>query len=172
MLAVAVGEVLGGRTTPLEPSARAGFAEVPLRFARTPSKEELEQKLETGSRYEKNWAKNLLADLDDGGITMTYSYPVQVWTLGNKLRWVALGGEVVVDYSLRLKQELGIDSTWVTGYANDVMGYIPSERVLFEGGYEGGGAMLYYQKPSPWSPGLEDQIIQQVHELAQTQATP
>ncbi|HSG73197.1 MAG TPA: hypothetical protein VLA12_22470, partial [Planctomycetaceae bacterium] len=82
------------------------------------------------------------------------------------------GSEVVVDYSLRLKNDFGADSTWVTGYANDVMAYIPSERVLTEGGYEGGGAMLYYQKPSPWKPGLEDQIVQAVHNLAKSQASP
>ena len=40
----------------------------------------------------------------------------------------------------------------MTGYANDVMAYIPSLRVLKEGGYEGGGAMIYYGLPTVWAP--------------------
>ena len=33
---------------------------------------------------------------------------------------------------------------WITAYANDDPCYIPSERILREGGYEGGGAIVYY----------------------------
>ena len=92
----------------------------------------------------------------------TYPYPIQVWRLGSSLILVALGGEVVVDYALRLKQELGSGSTWIAGYSNDVMAYIPSRRVLSEGGYEGGGAMVYYSLPSPWAPTIEERIIEGV----------
>ena len=83
--------------------------------------------------------------------------------LGDGPRWVVLGGEVVVDFSLRLKAELGQHNTWVTGYSNDVMAYIPSRRVLGEGGYEGGGAMLYYGLPSRWAPGVEKRVVDEVH---------
>ena len=92
----------------------------------------------------------------------TYPYPVQVWKLG-ELEWITLGGEVVVDYSLRLKQEVGAGKTWVMGYANDVMAYIPSLRVLKEGGYEGGGAMLYYGLPTVWGPRVEETLVKGVH---------
>ena len=58
-------------------------------------------------------------------LSQTYPYPVQLWRVGPELQWITLGGEVVVDYSLRLKKELG-PATWVAGYTNDVMAYIPS----------------------------------------------
>jgi hypothetical protein len=73
---------------------------------------------------------------------------------------------VTVEYSLRLKSELGPGRTWVTGYANDVMAYIPSEKVLTEGGYEGESSMIYYQIPSKWAPGIEDHIVKAVHDIA------
>jgi hypothetical protein len=73
---------------------------------------------------------------------------------------------VVVDYSLRLKKELGAERTWVAAYTNDVMAYIPSLRVLNEGGYEGGGAMVYYGLPTVWGPEVEETIVKGVHELA------
>jgi hypothetical protein len=60
---------------------------------------------------------------------------------------------------LRLKKTFGPDRLWVSGYSNDVMGYIPSLRVLKEGGYEGGGAMIYYVMPGPWSDSVEDTIL-------------
>jgi hypothetical protein len=78
-----------------------------------------------------------------------------------------LGGEVVVDFSLRFKSELrGEDAmggdVWVAGYSNDVMAYIPSRRVLTEGGYEGGGAMVYYGRPTVWAPTVEQVIVDEV----------
>ncbi|HEX7447362.1 MAG TPA: hypothetical protein VF306_07445, partial [Pirellulales bacterium] len=66
------------------------------------------------------------------------------------------------DYALRLKADLGREGTWVAGYTNDVMAYIPSRRVLAEGGYEGGGAMVYYGLPTIWSPEVEELIVREV----------
>ncbi len=91
-----------------------------------------------------------------------HAYPVQVLRFGDNLTLVALGNEVVVDYALRLKQELGhSDGTaiWVAGYSNAYPGYIPSQRVLLEGGYEADSR--------PWNPDLEERIIAKVHELFQ-----
>ena len=90
---------------------------------------------------------------------------MQVWRLGSGPALVLLGGEVVVDYSLRLKKELGPGPTWVFAYANDVMAYIPSERVLKEGGYEGDTSMVVYGLPAKCAPGLEGKIVARVHDL-------
>src|SRR5262249_15970562 len=92
----------------------------------------------------------------------------QAWRLGDALVWVALGGEVVVDYSLRLQKEIGADRPlWVTAYANDVMAYIPSARVLKEGGYEGESSMIPYGLPSRGAPGIDERIVQTIHDLVQ-----
>jgi hypothetical protein len=62
---------------------------------------------------------------------------VQVIKIGNDLTFITLGSEVVVDYSLRFKREFaGEAGVWVAGYSNDYTGYVPSLRVLKEGGYE------------------------------------
>ena len=50
----------------------------------------------------------------------------------------------------------------MTAYANDVMAYSPSVRVLKEGGYEGSSAMVYYGIPSAWSPKVEEMIVEEV----------
>ena len=78
---------------------------------------------------------------------------------------VFLPGEVVVDYSLRLKREFDAARLWVNAYANDVPCSIPSERILCEGGYEGGGAMIYYDRPTRLAPGVEERIVSTVRRL-------
>jgi hypothetical protein len=39
--------------------------------------------------------------------------------------------------------------------------------VLAEGGYEGGGAMVYYGLPSPWAATVEELIVAGVHQRLQ-----
>ena len=99
-------------------------------------------------------ASTQLARLDRGEpLQPSWTTPVQTWQFGDELVMVFLAGEVVVDYVLRLKTELDAGRLWVTAYANDVPCYIPSERILREGGYEGGGAMVYYARPDPAQAG-------------------
>jgi hypothetical protein len=45
------------------------------------------------------------------------------------------------------------------------MAYIPSRRVLEEGGYEGGDSMKFSSLPGPWAPTIEKRIVEQVHAL-------
>lgn len=60
-----------------------------------------------------------------------------------------------------LKQEWPDDtkSLWTAAYANDVMAYIPSRRVLKEVGYEGATSMIYYGLPTVWAPEVESIIL-------------
>jgi hypothetical protein len=171
-LAQSVNAVLAGKMEPLSPRLASTYAEIPLPFAGLPSRDQLLRDSELDNKYEAARAKRLLAQLMDEGLPETYPYPLQVWRLGDKLTWVALGGEVVVDYSLRLKKELGPSSTWVAGYCNDVMAYIPSLRVLREGGYEGATSMIYYGQPTVWGPRIEEIIVAEVHAQARKVRAP
>ena len=83
---------------------------------------------------------------------------MQAWGLDD-LSWVFLGGEATVDYALRIKRNAGSSHTWVSAYCNDVMAYIPSLRVLKEGGYEGATSMIYYGQPTVWSERVEEEVI-------------
>lgn len=93
------------------------------------------------------------------------SYPVQTWTFGDDLVMINLAGEVVVDYSVRLKNDFGAEKLWINAYANDVPCYIASRRVISEGGYEAELSMYYYDKPSAFVEDVEDIIIEAVHDL-------
>jgi hypothetical protein len=159
-LANAVDRALGETLQPVDGPVRPAFETVPLSFDTPPSREELNRRLDDKNRYIAKHAREMLSILDrDGRLPPTYPYPIQVWRFGSDLTWIALGGEVVVDYDLRLQKMFGADRLWVSGYSNDVFAYIPSLRVLNEGGYEGGGAMVYYVQPGPWAPPVEETII-------------
>ena len=147
-LAVAVERVLAEPMKPLTPDFRAHYTEVELALAPAPSRDELAAQAENAPGYKLRCLNALIATLDAGKpLPATYSYPIQFWQLGEQTL-VALAGEVVVDYSIFLKRMLGND-TFVMAYAHHVPSYIPSERVLAEGGYEGADAQLYYGLPSP-----------------------
>jgi hypothetical protein len=96
----------------------------------------------------------------EGKLPSHYSYPVQVWQFGPSLTLIALGGEVVVDYSLRLKAQHGWEDTWVAAYSNETFAYVPSERVLKEGGYEAQGG-----DGGPFGAATEEIIVEKVNDL-------
>ncbi len=167
-LAQAVAAVLEDERQlhPLPATLRTSYVEVPLPLTELPTKEQLEQAAQSEDRYQRSRAEMLLERLSDGqALPTTYPYPIQVWTLGDQVQWIFLGGEVVVDYALRLKRELSGTRTWVAGYANDVMAYIPSVRVLTEGRYEGRDAMVYYGLAGVWDAQVEQRIVDAVHAL-------
>lgn len=166
-LASAVEAALLPQPTALQGPLKFDLVEIDLPFERV-TREELVQRRDSKDSYEQRRADSLLHDLDSKGkIRESYPYPVQVLEFGNGLTMVTLGGEVVIDFALRLKRELGDRPVWVAGYSNDVMAYIPSERVLKEGGYEGMGAMRFTNLPGPWRPGIENQIVSTVYELSE-----
>ncbi len=138
-MADAVNQVLSGEMTPIGGKLSTSYAEIDLPFAKLPTREALTSQAASSDKYQAARARLLLTQIDGGQpLSSTYPYPVQAWRLGDGPVWITLGGEVVVDFALRLKQELPNDRVWIAAYTNDVMAYIPSRRVLMEGGYEGG----------------------------------
>src|SRR5262249_45085307 len=128
-------------------------------LADLPTREEWQKRAERKDAVGHH-ARVQLEKLDRGEKLITkIAFPVQSWAFGESLATAFLPGEVVVDYSRRLKRELNGLRLWINAYANDAPCYIPSERVLKEGGYEGGGAMIYYDVPVPFKPGLEEPIV-------------
>src|SRR6185437_2131684 len=136
----------------------------------------LQARLQTGAEYqpryaayERTWDRRRLRELERGTLIDSYPAPVQVVRFGDALTLVALPGETVVDYSLRLKRDLaGAAAVWIAGYSNDVFAYVPSKRVLLEGGYEASRAMSYSTNPvlpAPFDPTVEQRLAGKVHEL-------
>jgi neutral ceramidase len=143
----------------------AGLVIVDLPFAPMPGADGWHQRAAEDDVYVRRHARLMLDHLArDGRLEHAHREPVQAWRLGGTTL-VAMGGEVVADYALRLKRERASDALWVAAYANDVSCYVPSLRVLDEGGYEGGGAMIYYGRPGPFDRTVEQRLMAATHQL-------
>jgi hypothetical protein len=169
-LANAVHTALAARPRAVKPPLRAAFGQAMLEYE-VLSKDELARY--HGAAYTPQVierARTLLQKIDRGERVPPLACPVQVLQFGHDLTLVAIGGEVVVDYSLRLKKELkGDAAVWVAGYSNNVFGYLGSRRVIEEGGYEGIGANVrILNHPGRFAPAAEDTIVAKVHELRKT----
>jgi len=148
-------------TTP--PVGRMKWVKLP--FSKIPTVPELIK--QTEDKTVKGYYARLALDRIARGhaIPTELDYPVQTWAFGNEFVMVNLAGEVVVDYSVRLKEEIGAERVWLNAYANDVPCYIASRRVIREGGYEADVSMYYYDKPSPFVEEVEDIIVKAVHDI-------
>ncbi|MCU0914065.1 MAG: neutral/alkaline non-lysosomal ceramidase N-terminal domain-containing protein [Planctomycetes bacterium] len=173
-LSNAVEAALVSPPRPVRGPLKLALGEAALELENPPSVEELKKQAASADKYGSRFAKEVLQELETTGrVRNTYPYLVHVVKFGEDLLMVGLAGEVVVDYSLRLKKELAGPVVWVAGYTNEVSGYVPSRRVLEEGGYEARGAILYYGTlPTPFTPTVETRIVDKVHELVrQVQTT-
>ena len=172
-LANEVGRVLGGEMRPVRPPIHTACQVIRLDFAdhtRQTFEEEIrkaEASNKPDSKYRKRRAELMLAAYDKDRPVRSTSYPVQAIRFGQDFSILALGGEVVVDFALRAKREFPSENLMVVGYANDVMCYIPSKRVLLEGGYEVETSMIYYGQPGPFTEAVEETVFGGIHQVMQ-----
>lgn len=164
-LAAEVKRLLAEKSTPLDGEFAAQLRRVELPFAPHFTRAQWEERAGRGGIVAYHARKNL-ARLDRGEkLPERLGCYVQTWTFGNELALVFLSGEVVVDYAVRLKKEFDGSRLWVSAYANYVPCYIPSRRVLAEGGYEAEDSLWYYDRPARLAPETEDLIVRTVHDL-------
>ena len=162
-LADAVDRVMGDGIDVAGP-LRAAFTTVPLDYAPAPDADAWRRKLLDANPHVRSHAQMMLDVIARDGHTVTAEpAPLHVLRLGS-LPIVALSGEVVVDYAMAVKRKYG-GGTWVAAYTDSVFGYVPSTRVLREGGYEGGDAMLYFGRPGPFADSVESRVLGGVDRL-------
>ena len=164
-LAKSVEQASGGSIKPVSGAVKSIIGAVMIPFDGPPTKEEFQSRLNDKNVFKRRHAERMIARYErDGKLISEYPYTIQILKIGD-LTLIALAGEVVTDYALRLKREFGGD-VWVAGYSNDLCSYIPSARMFKEGGYEVIDSMIYYDQPGPYKPEIEERIIGKVHELA------
>ncbi len=163
-LAAEVDRVLAGKLQPVRSPIRSAYQTVEPSF-RVHTRETFERELSDPNPFVVRRAKLMLQTYDERHPIRSLLYPVQALRFGKDLTLVALGGEVVVDYALRIKREYPKENTIVAGYSNEVMCYIPSLRVLKEGGYEAADSMIYYGQPGPFNEDVEQTVFSGVRSV-------
>ena len=162
-LAAEVGRVLKEEMQPVQGPLRTEFRQVDLPLRRfTP--EQVKSMGENAPNWRRFFTDRALEIFKQGGeLPRTYPAPFAVWQFGGSLTLVAFSGETVVDYATMAEQRLGPLNLWVAGYSNDLFGYLPSARLLSEGGYETRGL---YMGVGLFDPSVETTVMNAVSDMA------
>ena len=166
-LADAADRALQKGMTPITGRFATAFEDITLTFARKPTEAQLQEareKNQPNKEMHQAWAAAVTEQMRTRGDDISHAYPIR--RANRQPLWVALGGEVVVEYA-RLRR--GCRRPLGLRLPTDVMAY-PSERVLKEGRYEGATSMIPHGRPGP-SPGLEGKIVSKTHELLRTRSS-
>lgn len=159
VLSEAVRQVIDGTMVPLSGGLQVSMGETTLDLEPGIPLAELKERVPNLNGMHRREFEHFVRQYERlGEPPGALSYPVQVWRFGRELTFIALTGETVVDYSLKFKEVNGWNSTWVSGYNNDLLCYVPSLRVLTEGGYEGTLGMWEYGHRAPFTETVEARI--------------
>lgn len=168
-LGTEVCRVLTTKLTPITGSLKCSAVQADLPLA-TPDRAELERIAKSGPALWKESAQRMVSMLDAGQkLPAAHQAPVAAWQFGKDLTLVALPDEVVVNYVHRLEQAVGPLRLWVAGYCHEVAGYIPTKRILQEGGYETRGL---YLGVGWFAPEVEDALTNAAKEAATKAGRP
>lgn len=127
-----------------------------LSLQKGPSQEEIRKMAFEGSITGTTtwWARKILAFPDP---RREFDYAVQSWQLGD-LTIVALEGEVCGDWGAMARSLPATRHSMTIGYANEVSSYIPTARIIQEGGYEGDLSHKIYLLPGRFEPRMEVEL--------------
>ena len=167
-LAEAVIKAIGGEQIPIDGSLQCAYDEVILDFEPPPERKVIEDNLNSDDKGLKRKAAYFLDVLErNESIETTLPCPLHVIRFGRDVLFIGLGGEPVAEYSVKLKSKyLTQKFVWVAGFCHYDFGYLPTWKVLREGGYEGGGFFeSSTQFSGPFTETVEKRVLDGVHRL-------
>jgi len=112
------------------------------------------------SKIHYNWAQERLNEIRDNRVRTSVRVHLQTLFLSSTVL-VALPGEILVGIGKKIKQFSPFKNTFVLGYANGIVGYLPTKEAFAEGGYEVEIAPLIYGLPL-FTPAVEETILEAV----------
>ena len=164
------GAVIGVLDRPMRPVRgpfQLAYDEVDLPLSTPPTREQLQKDAQSQDVSIRMRAQSYLQRLDAGQPPPgSVRLPVAVLRLGQDLTFVLMGGEIVVDYGRQLKRLFAADHPWTIGYAYEVPCYIPSARLIKEGGYEADSSLIYYGYYGPFRCEIESLLLKRLQFLA------
>ena len=115
--------------------------------------------------WERAWAEHYERVIKTSGdYEREVSFEVQTLRFGDSVAIVFFAGEMTVEYGLRLKRELHgrFGHAMIVSFANGIVGYVPVDRQISEGGYEVIDNHRMLLRPGPFAEGTEEKIIRAV----------
>jgi neutral ceramidase len=113
------------------------------------------------------WAKDMINRLKLGyELPTTIPITAHGIELGDGLRIVAIEGEMVAELGLGIREAYPTGLTIPLGYSNGAQLYLPTSKMMGEGGYEV-ESFWEYRHPAPLATGVEEIIARTVEQLKQ-----
>jgi neutral ceramidase len=125
----------------------------------------------TKTDYRRRAARRTVDAIYEGSVRQVLPFTITVWGLGDGFRMIALEGEVPSDYAIQIKKMFSTMNVMVLGYSNGVSTYIPTRRILKEGGYEAEAFVLHGFR-GPFVPENEWILLGAVKEAEERLHTP
>ena len=94
------------------------------------------------------------------------SVSFQCVSVGQHLRILGISAEAVVGYDSVAQSAFPDAIVIPVGYVDDVFGYLPTESMVEEGGYEADGFLRYFSLTGPWSRKFECECLNTLRSLA------
>ena len=165
-LGAEVSRVLAGPLQVLRGPLRTELAQVDLPLAHSFSRKQLEEMAAGGQTYWHQRNAQGMLDLVDRNEPLPTAYPssIALWQFGDDLTWVGLPGEAVSQYVPMIRDSLGSERLWIAAYSNESFGYLPTAKMLEEGGHETMGLTLAI---GLFSPEVQDVVLATVRQLAE-----
>jgi glycosyltransferase involved in cell wall biosynthesis len=170
-LAVSIMEVLANELLLVEGPIFCVQKRFSLPLREPPSREVLKS-LATATKSSpatRQWATNLMALYPSGKYPQELSLDIQFIALGEAAFFMTLPGEPVAQLGQKLRQ-IGEDPdrTFLLGYTNGLLGYLVTDQMIDEGGYEVETSPVYYLLPSAFDKGSETEILAAAQTCVQT----
>jgi neutral ceramidase len=163
------GAVAGALAHPLEPvngNLSLAYAEVELPLEPPPPREKMETQAKAKEQYVRARAQTYLKKIENGEpLPQSVRLPLAAVRIGPDLAFICMGGEDVVDYSKKFKRLFASEHPWLIGYAYEIPCYIPSIRLLKEGGYETEDNLMLYGYYGPFRTSIEGILTGKMTEL-------
>ena len=157
-------------------SVAAASTPIVAPYAEPPAAEYLREALATGKYPDSGrqlpfgnarWAQRILKQLDAGTLPDGLETELQVIRVGH-LVFVGFPGEFFLEYGMetrrRVKEEFGLDVVHVS-MANDMIGYVGSDREIPRGGYEIGSFRDDELAPAYYDLGTQSLFVDRALEL-------
>lgn len=111
----------------------------------------------------RDWSAELIPLIESGNIG-NCTLETHVLNLG-KLVFCFIAAEPFVETALKLQEAYPDRVVTVVGYMAPLVGYLPTDQALDEGGYESDYAYRFYNHPGPFKKGSEKKVVETLRSM-------
>lgn len=119
---------------------------------------------ESGQEYRRKYGKYMLEKIEKGEETKEVKYDLGIIRLASNLKMITFEGEVCSEYGVWIREFEPLVNIMIAGYSNGHKSYLPTKRILHEGGYEATVTYCWAGYPGPYAENVQDIVLNAVKE--------